>query len=113
MIKILDYRIKIHNKQIGEVDIMIPKYNNLVINFIGHYESNGKRWFNIYSKKEDASDGQYKYKRIVHWELDSHTGQFLEKLAIAVKEYCEKNKIAESAPLNFENNEEFQDDCPF
>lgn len=103
MIEIIKYKRVNKNKIIGYVDIKFPKWNNMIIRRIAHFQGDGgKRWFSLPSFGEDKPNGQVEYAKYWQFETEAHNTQLLEMLDEKVKAYCLENKIAEIEPLNLD-----------
>lgn len=102
MIEVIRYEKANKNKIIGFVDIKIPKWNNMIIRKIAHIQSGDRRWFNLPSFSREKPDGTPEYFKYWSFELEVHNAQLLELLPEKVKEFCEKQNISETPPVNFD-----------
>ena len=101
MIEVIHYEKANKNKIIGYVDIKIPKWNNMIIRKIAHLQSGDRRWFSLPTFSRDKPDGTPNFFKYWSFEFDAYNAQLLDTLPEKVKEFCEKNNIYETPPVDF------------
>jgi hypothetical protein len=102
MIEILNYERANKNKLIGYVDIHLPKWG-MIFRRIAHFKDGQKSWFRLPSFIKEG-DSQKEYPAYWEFKTQMHNSQLLEALHEPVKAYCEKYKIADVIPLDFDED---------